>query len=699
MRPAAAIACRTAAAAAACTLALAGWAAEPDATLLPEVGVSATFDALTEQRLAPGVKLVIDAEEIRSLGGLSVAEVLRKLPGLERAGHGADSAAAGARGVARDAVLILVNGERPTASGRHALTLVGRLPAGELERIELLRGSSAEFGATAEIVVNLVMKAPVSQRSASLRVVGGQRGDEPNAQLTASLGGGQGGFSWLLPVTVNRHRMPVGSRQWRMLPAAWSAEALSGHYSVDELILSPRLSWKAGDTRLSLWPSHYRNDGLRRQTAERGGAGEPLAAARHDRERSAFRIARLRADGETRVGVDGKLSTRLALMDGERDTRTRRTGPLSPAWSEALDRHEREFTGSLRLDQALAETHLLSLALEGAAFSRHDRQALDAANHRHVVRERNAALWLQDEWTLSEALTLTAGLRLEAARQHAGSGWHGERAASPSLALRWQAAEAWVLRASAGTGLRVPKLDEITPLVMRSTEYNTPLEADVGGNPDLSAERVLRVEFGVERYLAGEKSVLGMNLYARRTRDFIERRSALEAGRWVERPYNAGDARHWGVELSARLDAALLARALDGGSLRATLTLPHARVDDARLGIRRIANDTPRHLFSLSYEHAPAGAATRFGFQLKHSGPARTRLGDERIARIRSGTRLDAHVTRQIARGVDLRLSVDNLLGAAERQHRHARHGAESWRLDGRDGGERTWLLALEGKW
>lgn len=692
--------CRAAAGVSACVLALAGSAAEPDAALLPEVGVSAAIDALAEQRLAPGMKLVIDAEEIRALGGLSVAEVLRKLPGLERAGHGADAAAASARGVARDAVLILVNGERPTASGRHALTLVGRLPAGELERIELLRGSSAEFGAGAEVVVNLVMKAPLSQRSASLRVVGGWRGDQPNGQFTASLGGGQDGFSWLLPLTLNRHRMPVDSRLSRALPAASSAETVSGHYRVDELILSPRLSWKAGDTRFSLWPSYYHNDGSRRQTVERGEDGGALATVRHDRERGAIRIARLRADGETRAGADGKLSGRLALMEGERDTRILRAGLSSPAWSESLDRREREFTGALRLDQALAETHLLSLALEGAAFSRDDRQVWEGVGQpRNTVRERNAALWLQDEWTLGEVVTLTSGLRLEAARQQAGAGWRSERALSPSLALRWQPDKAWVLRASAGTGLRVPKLDEITPLVSRSTEYNTPLEADVAGNPDLSAERVVRVELGVERYLGGEKSVLGMNLYARRTRDFIERHSALEAGRWLERPYNAGDARHWGVELSAKLDAVLLARALDGGSLRASLTLPRARVDDARLGIRRIANDTPRHVFSLSYEHAPSGAATRYGFQLKHSGAARTRLGDERSTRVRGGSRLDAHVTRQIARGVDLRLSAENLLGAEERQDRHAQYGIERWRLAGRDGGERTWLLALEGKW
>jgi iron complex outermembrane receptor protein len=62
---------------------------------------------------------------------------------------------------------------------------------------------------------------------------------------------------------------------------------------------------------------------------------------------------------------------------------------------------------------------------------------------------------------------------------------------------------------------------------------------------------VANLEAGLERHVPG--GVWGINTYLRRTQDFIERRTLWEAGRWVERPFNEGDARHWGLELSAKL--------------------------------------------------------------------------------------------------------------------------------------------------
>ncbi|MDM7457010.1 MAG: TonB-dependent receptor [Tepidimonas sp.] len=185
-------------------------AAEPQPAQLKEVTATATTDALTEQREAVAQKTVIDRKEIEALGGLTVGEVIRKLPGIEAGEHGSDGGIrARARGMRGDAVQFLVNGERPTANARFALTQVGRMPAGELERIEILRGGSAEFGGAAAVTVNLVMKQPVARALTSLKLAAGQRGSAANAQVTLTRGGGAGGFSWLLPVSLNRHGRPL----------------------------------------------------------------------------------------------------------------------------------------------------------------------------------------------------------------------------------------------------------------------------------------------------------------------------------------------------------------------------------------------------------------------------------------------------------------------------------------------------------
>ncbi|MBK8525339.1 MAG: TonB-dependent receptor plug domain-containing protein [Betaproteobacteria bacterium] len=54
------------------------------------------------------------AKDIEALGGLTVGEVIRKLPGIEAGAHTGDgSPSAKARGMGRDAVQFLVDGERP----------------------------------------------------------------------------------------------------------------------------------------------------------------------------------------------------------------------------------------------------------------------------------------------------------------------------------------------------------------------------------------------------------------------------------------------------------------------------------------------------------------------------------------------------------------------------------------------------------
>ncbi|MDD2741224.1 MAG: TonB-dependent receptor plug domain-containing protein [Rhodocyclaceae bacterium] len=181
-----------------------------EATTLQTITVTATADADSERQTAVAQKTVIDRAEIEALGGLTVGEVIRKLPGIEAGAHSGDGGtSANARGMGRDSVQFLVDGERPSANARYALTTVSRLPSGELERIEILRGASAEFGGSAPVSVNLIMKKARPQNSTALKAAAGLRGDEPNGQFTLSQGGGDKGFSWIVPLTVNHHAMPL----------------------------------------------------------------------------------------------------------------------------------------------------------------------------------------------------------------------------------------------------------------------------------------------------------------------------------------------------------------------------------------------------------------------------------------------------------------------------------------------------------
>ena len=421
---------------------------------------------------------------------------------------------------------------------------------------------------------------------------------------------------------------------------------------------------------------------------------------RHDSEDNSTRIARLRSEAEWRAW-GGKWTGRAATMQGQRNADRNRQG-TGAAWQEAERREDREHSASLRYDRPVGG-HLLSVGLDAASHRRDDWQALRgayASDTRFAGRARQGTLWLQDEWQLAEALTLTSGLRGErmAIQAQERDSRHG--AVDPSLALRWEAAPGWVARSSLSGAIRFPKLDELTRVASRSTLANTPLEPDRGGNPWLRPERVANLEAGLERHVPG--GVWGINTYLRRTQDFIERRTLWEAGRWVDRPYNEGDARHWGLELSAKLTGeAPWLQGLIGrqGSVRAQFTLPRGEVQDTVLGMKRAPRELPRYQFTLGYEGSLPAWQSTWGFQWQHQAAVRTQVPGEVQSTTQSRNLLDAHFVRRLTPALNLRLSVQNLLGKGTWRTASTGQGGQAWVLTSSEAGQRTWLLTLEGKW
>lgn len=686
-----------------------------EARTLKEVTVSASSDAVAERQSAATQKTIIDGAEIAALGGLSIGETIRKLPGIDAGAHSGDGGpTANARGMGRDAVQFLVDGERPSANARYALTTVGRLPSGELERIEILRGASAEHGSAAPITVNLIMKKTRPQASTNARVAAGLRGAAANGQMTVTQGGGEQGFSWILPLTINHHAMPLAKATTRQASNAgkrtlWQEERESSPYRLDEFILSPRLSWRNAGDSLSLWPSFYRNQGEKQSSFSRSGYADPVNGSglsddgsRREHEESSLSIARLRVEGEMKLS-GGKLSGRAALMDGRRRSDTERrwsdAGGNVSRGRENLARDETEISSGIRVDRSIG-AGLLSAGLEQSWLERAERQTVSgssAYSKRNEAASQQMSAWLQHEWNPLKRLTLTAGVRGEHIRLESAEQTQQTGQLAPSLAARLELAPDLIFRSSLGSGIKAPKLDEISGLTVQGAGDNSPLEADRGGNAGLQPERNVNLEIALEKYLAGERGVISANTYLRRTENFIERRTQREGSRWVDRPFNEGTARHWGLELDAKLKSEGFG--WQGGALRSHLTLPRGRVADERLAITRDARDLPRYQFNLGYDQALAFWQSSAGLQLNQYGASRTDIPGETASWQGSRRLLDAYWVRRLSAQLNLRLEAQNILRADTKRLADAWSAADSWQLSTAERGQRTFMLSLEGKW
>ena len=677
------------------------WAAVE--TTLPEVTVTANSESdIAERRESATQKVIIDRADIEKMGALTIGDVMGKLPGVDAGATGADGAMAlRSRGMVRDSVQILIDGERMAGGGRMAQGIVGRLPSSELLRVEILRGSSAEVGGNAPLTVNLILNKPMSRESTAFKTALGARDGRALAQTSFSKGGGDKNFSWLLPISLNHHDMPTTRQMSRSdSTGLLQQDHEQGDRQTEEFVFSPRLIWKSGNDNLTVSPVIFRSFGQGENAFDRMDLTTPANnATRQDTESSRNSFNRLRVDGEMlRQGT--KYTARLALSDGERTADTQRNtlgaSSIARRSNEQMRRLEQDQNSALRMDWS-AGPHMLAASIEESGHRREESQLNTglSVQEQHSASDQQWSAWVQDEWTLGSALTLTTGFRGESIRYTVDGLAQDFQQLLPSVAIRWEPAKDWVARTSLGAGMKPPQLAELSNQPVFSTNANTPLEPDKRGNPNLRPEHSLNLEAVLEHYLPNEAGVIGVNAYLRHTDDFTERRVQLEGTSWVDRPYNEGFAQHWGLEVDGKLRTDSLG--WRGATIRGHLTLPRSEVQDARLGITRAARDTPRYLLSAGFDQTKAEMS--YGVSMQYSAEVVTQVPAEQAYETRQRVVFDAYALQKVNAKLNLRLSMQNLFGAETSRQMDAFSNASYWSSGSVDKGARSVLLSLEGKW
>ena len=675
-------------------LSSAAWAEE---TLkIQSVDVAGARDETEMRKDAATQKVVFGRKEIENLSVMTVGEVLGKLPGVEVGSGGAR-----ARGMSRDSIRVLIDGERQSGGTMGAFS---RMPASDIERVEINRGSSAEYGGSSPLTVNIVLKKGVSKAATEVKAALGLRDGEANEQVSWSESGKNGDFSWILPVSLNFSRSPAQSsldRQATGVTSSWTQEYTDGISEMGHHAFTPRLTWKSGRDSVTLSSMIFLGPSQKNTHATLYDALSPfnplaLTGTRDANEDGSARNLRLRMEGEKFFG-ESKLSGRFSLNNRHNGLDISRVTGATIHENTISD--EDEFASALRWDQPI-DLHFISIGVEYNKLSHEDSQVflgLDPGQSQFKSSSQDQILWLQDAWTPLDSLTVTTGVRMENMQLKSDDISHQDFALLPSVAARWQPEEAWVFRTSLGAGMKVPKLNEITATLTRSVTQNTPLDADSRGNPNLKPEHSINFEAVAERYLAQKAGVISANVYVRATSDFTERRLMKEGSRWVDRPYNEGDALHWGTELDAKINTDQWG--WSGGTAKVHLTIPNARVDDARLGVTRDARDSPKYVMSMGWDQSIPKWQSSMGLSLQLSGRSLTDVPGEQSAYTESRALLDAFWLYKLNPRFNLRVSGQNLLDEdMRRQNRYITNGDE-YKLLANDFGYRTVMLSLEGRW
>lgn len=564
------------------------------------------------RRRAPVAKQLYGREELDRYGDSNVADVLKRLPGVN-----VQDGAPRMRGLGSGYTQILINGD-PAPPGFQ----FDQLDPKQVERIEVTKGPTADQSAQAVAgAINIILKdAPrVSQRDLGLRL--GYNADRPVVG---------GSFTWgervLGGVALS---VPVSLFQWRGLNETRTEKRAPGLDGVSALAVqqgsqpfwgrgvnsSPRLNWKIDDQQ-SLAVQAFAQDG--RWNNKTSYQNETLAGSPRledpNEGSGAFRTLRFNANYQNQLSDSQKLELKLGgqRSHGDFDVQALRDGAVYR--QSRGDNRDRSITQGGKYSQLLGDSHSLTLGWELEARRRDETRSVlvklpgqaelqpqlpsfDGQNF--GARVQRQALFIQDEWELGPQWSTYLGLRQERIETRSQGQDLAQRNVSQVLTPMWHlnykldAKGRDLIRASLTRSYKAPELSALLGRPAINSNYldlsqgNEEISPDRVGNPRLKPELATGLDLAFEKYLAGG-GMVSVGLFHREIKDLIRNRVVLRevdwspVQRWVSTPVNLSGASTSGLELELKGRAGELMPALFDPrlalNLRGSFNYYHSRV-------------------------------------------------------------------------------------------------------------------------
>lgn len=535
-----------------------------------------------QRRRDPVAKTLVGRDELDKYGDIAVSDVLKRQPGVTIRGGSPRL-----RGLGGGYTLLLVNGE-PAPPGFS----LDNLSPGQVERIEITRGPSAEHSAQAVAgTINIVLREAPRTRQRELGLRAGYQAVRPVASANASWGDRVGALSYTVPLALYQWQGQADMRTERLAPGAdGQPQQLripgSDVFHGSGFNLGPRLSWKLGERDTLAWQAWaqrhaWHSVGTQLTAVIQGLAPLSIddrwnAGGHWQQLRSGLQWNHAAASGwklELKAGAQGSSSRSHTLTTGD-DAAGQRT------LTRTSDNHntERGWTLAGKATHPLGEDHTLALGWEVERRSRTEQrrtvqngddllgifegQPFDAA----VTR---SALFAQDEWQIDARWSAQVGLRTEQLHTAVSGLGTTERqrsqVVSPLLHLTHKLTPGGrdLLRFSLTRSYKAPELNQLSSRPSLNTAYalkdepNAQIAPDSVGNPALQPELATGLDIAFEHYLP-QGGVLSIGGFHRRIGGLIRSRTEqLDVGwstakRWVAMPVNLAPARSTGIEFELK---------------------------------------------------------------------------------------------------------------------------------------------------
>jgi outer membrane receptor for ferrienterochelin and colicins len=663
---------------------------------LQRVEISGTASDESIRRASTASKIVVTREEIEKFGDATVGEVLKRLPGVTTGGRPGRGGDVRMRGMGGGFTQLLVNGERMPPGFS-----LDQLPPEQVERIEVLRAPTAEYGTRAIAgTINVVLREPLKRRLNEFRAgVGVEHGRlSPGISWSRNDSFGEGHTYNLSLNAMRGERVDDVISDTLRVNRATGAEQLQATRGRSEdsrqaLNLNGRVQIKlGGQDSLSIQPFIVANKSESRSDISRTTTPAPVPPLAGDFDRALttgdnrFTMARLNAQWQLRPDTDTRVELRGGVGGASADGHSLRQetlkGVASRVQEDTTDSRDRSWTLVGKYSRSLQNDHSLVFGGEGEGNTRHasrttlvngaPQQGLGEFGDDLDASTTRLAAYAQDEWTVGKQWDFYAGLRWEGIKTESSAANYAVSNTSsvftPLAHARYKLDPGGkeAIRMSLTRSYRSPNLNDlIARPSINSNEPHDITNPDRAGNPALKPELATGIEIGYEKYLS-KGGLLSANFFARRISHLMRNVTALETvswsatPRWVARPRNLGKASTMGLELEAKFR---LDEYFDGAlpvNVRSNVSFFTSKVDDLPGPNNRIEGQ-PKATANLGFDYRLRSVPLSLGASLNWT-PSST-IQQTALTEVRTDRKLvtDAFAMWNITPEQSLRLSASNL--------------------------------------
>lgn len=572
----------------------------PPSTQQVVIKADGSYDARRDDTSS---KIVVTQEEIRRLGDTTIGAVLSRLPGVTLGGVQGRGGDIKMRGLGNGYTQILLNGE-PTPVGFS----LDSISPDTIERVEILRGGSAEFSAQAIAgTINILLKSVVRKGQREIKAGLQSDHDKPGANFSFQFSDRRDPWSYAFGGGASYARFDRPSSFVTSGQDADLANTLLRHGaqrsagSVAAINLSPRFNLILGPKNTltsQSFLSASRYEASNDELISTNYGALPQYSGTHLAIDAQAKLVRTDLNWNQTFANEAKLDMKVGGNYNDRDIATP-TVQFYDGNIRALDRlltshvNDHGLTTSGKYAAPVTEGHALVIGWDAArSFRDEDRIQRDRStvgaptvdlDQAYTAAVNRVALFAQDEWGISKQLSFYYGLRWEAVTTRSTGDTYSVNNRlsvwSPVLQVLYKVpgTKGNQVRIGVNRTYKAPPPGTLIPRRFAANN-NSPTTPDLQGNPALRPELAWGLDLAYEHYLSNA-GMLGMSAYTRRIENITRQQVQFMDGAWVAMPINDGRAITRGLEFEAKFPVRSFFKQAPAIDVRANLTRNWSRLE------------------------------------------------------------------------------------------------------------------------